>query len=252
MSIRIIVSDIDGCISPEESVAWDLDSFAELARLSRAASAGTSLLPPMTLCTGRPQPYVEALMKILDIRLPVICENGAVIYDLPENLAQYAPNVTPAKIAGLRHLRQFIEEAILPAPEFAGSVLQFGKEAQMSVFSKDPSMFPAMRKQLDAFVSAHSDVKVVISASHFYLNISLAGVDKGSAIRKVLSDLKIGHDEAAGIGDTEGDLPLREAVAFFACPANATPDVKKVADYVSPYPSLRGILDILGRPEMRR
>mgnify|MGYP000547241484 CR=1 FL=1 len=24
----------------------------------------------MTLCTGRPQPYVEALMKVLDIRYP--------------------------------------------------------------------------------------------------------------------------------------------------------------------------------------
>ena len=250
MAIRIILSDIDGCISPEESVAWDLQGFAEFARLSRDASAGITHLPPLTLCTGRPQPYVEALMKILDIRLPVICENGAVIYDLPENRAQYAPNVTPAKITGLRHLRQFIEEAILPA--FPGSVLQFGKEAQLSVFSKDPSIFPAMRRPVDDFIFAHSDVQVVISASHFYLNISLAGVDKGSAIRKVLGDLKIGHDEAAGIGDTEGDLPLRDNVAFFACPANATADVKKVADYVSPYPSLRGILDILARPELRR
>ena len=250
MSIRIIVSDIDGCISPEESVAWDLDGFAEFAKLSRAASAGTSALPPLTLCTGRPQPYVEALMKILDIRLPVICENGAVIYDLPENRAQYAPNVTPAKIAGLRHLRQFIEEAILPA--FPGSVLQFGKEAQLSVFSKNPSVFTAMRGQIDTFIAAHADIQVDTNTSHYYLNISLAGVDKGSAIRKVLADLKIGRDEAAGIGDTEGDLPLRENVAFFACPANATPDVKNVADYVSPYPSLRGMLDILARPELRR
>lgn len=250
MSIRIIVSDIDGCITPEESIAWDLEAFTRFATVCRQASAGESHLPPLTLCTGRPQPYVEALMKILDIRLPVICENGAVIYDLPDNRAEYAPSVTPAKIAGLRHLRQFIEQQLLPA--FPGCLLQFGKEAQMSVFTKNPSVFPEMKRQLDAFVTGHSDIDVVINASHFYLNISLAGVDKGSAIRKVLGELNISHDDAAGIGDTEGDLPLRDAVAFFACPANATAPVKAVADYVSPYPALRGMLDILQRAELRQ
>ena len=57
--------------------------------------------------------------------------------------------------------------------------------------------------------------------------------------------------ETAGIGDTEGDLPLRENVGFFACPANSQDSVKRVADYVSPYPMLEGVLDILTRPEFR-
>ncbi|NLT60679.1 MAG: HAD hydrolase family protein, partial [Candidatus Hydrogenedentes bacterium] len=85
MSVKWIITDLDGCVSPEESVPWALEPFVEFARQSRAASAGESDLAPLTLCTGRPQPYAEVLMKILDIRAPAICENGAVLYSLHDN-----------------------------------------------------------------------------------------------------------------------------------------------------------------------
>src|SRR5512146_3020991 len=40
MPVKWIIADIDGCISPEESVPWDLDLFIQFARLSQAASRG--------------------------------------------------------------------------------------------------------------------------------------------------------------------------------------------------------------------
>ena len=98
------------------------------------AAMGEGELPPMTLCTGRPQPYVEALAKILDIRLPLICESGAVIYTLADNHARYAKGVTAEKVAGLRAVRCFVEDEILP--KYPGTLLQFGKEVQISVYSR--------------------------------------------------------------------------------------------------------------------
>ena len=50
-----------------------------------------------------------------------------------------------------------------------------------------------------------------------------------------------------GIGDTLGDMAIRESVGFFACPSNADPALKKVADYVSPLTEVEGVLDILAR-----
>jgi HAD superfamily hydrolase (TIGR01484 family) len=250
MAVRLIISDVDGCLSPEESVAWDLGRFSELCRLSQQASAGQIALAPMTLCTGRPQPYVEALMKIMDIRFPAICENGAVIYELSSNRAEYAPGVTPEKVTGLRAVRCFIEEQILP--QYPQAVIQFGKEAQLSVFSKEPAIFERMRGQILDFVAKRGGPELVINASHFYLNISLAKLDKGSAIRHVLELANLKKHEVAGIGDTVGDLPLRNEVAFFACPANATPEIKAVADYVSPHANLPGVLDILTQAPLRR
>jgi hydroxymethylpyrimidine pyrophosphatase-like HAD family hydrolase len=249
MSVKWIITDLDGCVSPEESVPWDLALFFEFARLSRAASAGESVLAPLTLCTGRPQPYAEVLMKILDIRAPVICENGAVLYSLDDNWARVGPGVTHEKIHGLRAVRNFIETELLPGhPE---AVLQFGKEAQLSVFSKTPSVLRDMQPRVEAFVRAHGP-ELIINCSHYYLNLSLAGVDKGSTLRALLDELGAQPHEVAGIGDTVGDLPLREAVGFFACPANAQPEIKAVADYVSPEPTIAGLLDILALPQMRR
>ena len=54
------------------------------------------------------------------------------------------------------------------------------------------------------------------------------------------------------IGDLVLRTPLREAVGWFACPANAREKIKAVADYVSPYPLVHGMLDILQRPELQR
>ncbi|MCP4642196.1 MAG: HAD family phosphatase [bacterium] len=250
MPVKWIISDLDGCVNPEESVAWDLEAFARFAAVVREASAGHGTLAPMTICTGRPQPYVEALTKILDVRAPVICENGAVLYTLHDNWSRYGPGVTEEKVLGLRAVRAFVETEILPHhPE---AVLQFGKEAQMSVFSSDPGLFPEMKARIDAFVTEHDGPELVINASPCYLNISLAGVDKGSTLRALLDELGVTGDETAGIGDSEGDLPLRETVGFFACPANASQCIKDAADYVSPHRDINGMLDILARPEMQR
>ncbi|MCL5269377.1 MAG: HAD-IIB family hydrolase [bacterium] len=250
MAVRWIIADVDGCLTPEESIPWDLERFVELARLTRAAAAGRGTLAPVTLCTGRPQPYVEVLMKLLDLRAPCICENGAVFYTLHDNTARYGPGVSEEKILGLRAVRAFIERELLPAhPEL---VMQFGKEAQMSIYSENPVIFAAAQPRIEAFARANGGPELVINRSHYYLNISLAGINKGRALGQLCDELAVGRAELAGIGDTEGDLPLREAVGFFACPANAVAGIKAMADYVSPYPMLEGVLDILKRPEFKR
>jgi len=250
MPARLIISDVDGCLSPEESVPWDLDAFGRFARRAREAARGEGPLPPITLCTGRPQPYCEVLAKLLDIRLPVICENGAVIYTLHDNYARYAPGVREESVEGLRAVVSWLERDVLPREPHA--VLQYGKMAQLSIFSQDPAVLPGIAPRIEDFTARQGGPELVINLSHYYLNVSLAGVDKGSALRAVLEELGLTREEVVGIGDTEGDMPLREAVGFFACPSNAHGVILDAADYVSPYPLLEGVLDILERPAFRR
>lgn len=250
MAIKWIITDIDGCLSPEESVPWDLDAFWAFARLVRAGNAGNGPIPPLTLCTGRPQPYVEVLAKILDIRLPIIAENGAVLYSLHDNWSRFGPGVTPDKIHGLRAIREFIDSAILP--RYPGTLYQFGKEAMLSVYSEDGAVFEAITADIARLVRENGLPEPVIGPTPCYLNISMSGVNKGTTVEALIADMPITRAEAAGMGDSMGDLPLREAVGFFACPANAHPDLKAVADYVSPEADVRGMLDILRRPEFAR
>lgn len=234
MPFSLIVSDVDGCLSPEESVGWDFGALSMLA-----ARDGL----PFTLCTGRPQPYVEALMKVLDIRLPAICESGAVIYRLADNRSVFGPGVTGEKLEELFEIRHFVTSELLP--RYPDAVHQFGKEAQISVFSADPSRIPILAEEVRTFAARFSDDPVEVTASHYYLNVSLRGVTKGSALEAVMEELGVRPDEVAAIGDTEGDLPLREHAAWFGCPANATPEIKARADYISERRDIHGLLDIL-------
>lgn len=249
MGIRWIITDIDGCISPEESIPWDLELFGRFARLCREANAGHGDMAPVTLCTGRPQPYAEVLAKILGIHAPIICENGAVLYRLDDNRSTYGPGVTEDKILGIRAIREYIETVLLPA--YPGLILQFGKEAQISVFTEQPVIFPELQESIEYFVADSGCPPVVISPSYYYLNISMTGVDKGSTLQALFGELGVTREQTAGMGDTEGDLPLRNATGFFACPSNAKAVLKETADYVSPYPDIQGMLDIFARPELR-
>lgn len=241
VTCKLIVSDVDGCLAPEESAAWDLEAFASLASRVRAGNAER----PFTLCTGRPQPYVEVLMKLLDVRVPAICESGAVFYSLHDNRSVYGPGVTDSKLDELVEIRHFITSDLLH--RYPQTVYQFGKEAHLSVFSADPSRIPLLADEVRRFAGRYADDPVEISASHYYLNVSLRGVTKGSALRQLMSELNVSRNEVAAIGDTSGDLPLREEAGFFACPANATPETAAAADYVSPYPDVAGLMDILDR-----
>ena len=243
MSYRWIVSDIDGCLTPETSEAWNWNTFKQLAEFFHKRKRNGSYPVPLILCTGRPQPYVEVWAKIFDLQAPLVCENGAVIYTLKDNVSRFGPGVTPEKIQGLRNLRLFIEKELLPEqPEV---IYQFGKEAQLSLFSQKPELFRGMIDRINDFVKQQGGPKLVIQPSHYYLNVSLDGVNKGEAIKVILSELGSNRDEAVGIGDTLGDIAIREQVAFFACPANAHKEIKEYADYISPYPDILGVLDIL-------
>ncbi|MCA1902626.1 MAG: Cof-type HAD-IIB family hydrolase [Candidatus Hydrogenedens sp.] len=246
MSYRWIVSDIDGCLSPETSEAWNWDTFKQLAEFFHKRRRNSPYPVPLILCTGRPQPYVEVWAKIFDLRAPLVCENGAVIYTLKDNMSRFGPGVTSEKIQGLRNLRLFIEKELLSKqPEV---IYQFGKEAQLSLFSQKPELFNEMIDTIYNFVKQQGGPELVIQPSHYYLNISLAGVNKGKAIKVILNELESNRNEAVGIGDTSGDIAIREQVAFFACPANAHKEIKEYADYISPHPDILGVLDILQQP----
>ncbi|MFW5742414.1 MAG: HAD family hydrolase [Spirochaetota bacterium] len=241
MRYKLIVSDVDGCLAPEESAAWDFQAFSRLAALARGEGREEPL--PLTLCTGRPQPYVEVLLKLLDVRLPAICEGGAVVYALSDNRSTYGPGVTPERLEELYEIRHFISSDLLP--RYGDVIYQFGKEAQISLYAEDPARIPLLADEVRRFSSRFTDDPVEVSATRYYLNVSLRGVDKGSALRMLLADLGVRREDVASVGDTGGDLPLREESAFFGSPANATDEAKAHADYVSPYPDVHGLLDII-------
>ena len=64
--------------------------------------------------------------------------------------------------------------------------------------------------------------------------------DKGQTVRELLARHGLSVEEAAYMGDEPGDLPAMAEVGLSAAPADAVPEVRERADWVSTCPGGRG------------
>lgn len=237
-----IISDIDGCLGPESHAPLDASSLLTLAR-HNARALNNGDVPLLTLCSGRPQPYAEAMCRLLgNSLLPCVCENGVWLYDPRDNAFLRDPSITPAHLDAVREATRWFESDLIPR----GVVIQPGKTASISLWHPDTAFLLSLRELIrERFTRESWPLRV--SNTVAWINCDLAHVNKGTGIDRLLALTGLTPERAAGIGDMPGDLAIRERVSFFACPANADPAVKAASDYVSPFDEIEGVLDIVGR-----
>jgi len=238
--LRLIVCDNDGCLLPEEPEAFDPRRLEPIADYNRAAFASKGRLPPLTIATGRPGPFVELLLRLIQCEtIPAICEHGVITYSLAENEARLDPDVTDHDLGLVRAMRDWLRAA---HPDW---IQELGKEATVSVFvpgggEEVDRRMEAIRRKVDA-----EGWPMNIARTVTYVNATLRHVSKGSALARVLPRLGIDANDVLAIGDTRGDLVLRELCGHFASPANAVEEVKQRSDYVSPHAMTEGVIDIV-------
>ncbi|MFZ4576240.1 MAG: HAD family hydrolase [Phycisphaerales bacterium] len=237
-----VISDIDGCLGPESSGPLDAELLAKVADHNVRAKRDRDR-PLVTLCSGRPLPYAEAICRLIgNDRLPCVCEMGVWVLDLSSHSYHMDPAITPAQLEGVREAQRWIEKDLLPH----GVLVQPGKSASISLWHRDTAYLMSLKPMLiDRFTERGWPLRV--SSTVAWVNCDLAHVSKASGIARLKQMTGLESDRLVGIGDTTGDLAIREHVAFFACPSNAQEELKRHADYISPFPEVRGVLDILDR-----
>jgi 3-deoxy-D-manno-octulosonate 8-phosphate phosphatase (KDO 8-P phosphatase) len=70
--------------------------------------------------------------------------------------------------------------------------------------------------------------------------VHMAARDKTAVLNRILRRRGLRPDQVAFIGDDANDLPIREHVGLFACPADAMHFVRDVADYICQRPGGQG------------
>jgi hydroxymethylpyrimidine pyrophosphatase-like HAD family hydrolase len=241
-----VFCDIDGCLGPESHEPMDARALARLADHNRRA-LDLRDLPVVTLCSGRPQPFVEALCRfIANTSIPCVCENGVWVYD-PRNQGFFRdPAITSDHLAWVRDATIYLERDWIPK----GLVIQPGKAASISLWHPDT---PTLRAALPLLERRFADEgwRFRLSMTVAWINCDLAHVSKGTGINRVLAMTDLDPTRCAGIGDSLSDLAIADRVALFAIPANADPRLKPHAAYVAHAHEIAGvfeILDHLGRP----
>ncbi len=64
--------------------------------------------------------------------------------------------------------------------------------------------------------------------------------DKLPVLKKYMEENGISPDQCLYMGDDLPDLEVMQWVDFSACPSDAVPEIKAIADYISPLPGGRG------------
>ena len=236
----LIISDIAGCLGPESAAPMHAAALAEIAAHNELARARRDR-PVLTVCSGRPQPYAEAMCRFLaNDMAPCICENGVWIYEPRGNLYLRDPAIAAEHLAAVHEATLWLEAELIPK----GIVIQPGKTASISLWHPDTDLLMGQMPRLtDEFAKRAWPFRV--SRTVAWINLDLEHVSKGSGIRRLKERTGLDTPRLAGIGDMPGDLAIREHVAWFACPSNADPAIKAASDYISPLPEVEGVRDIL-------
>jgi len=219
--IEVFACDIDGCLAAAGHAPYDLPALRRMADLN-ALSGVSDDVPALTLVTGRPHGYVDAVTQVLGIELAVSFENGAGL----ATRRPYRAWLSPGVAAGQRELQAF-STMLADEPRM---VLQLGKVASLSVF-------PAVAGyELDELVAdvrqlvAGAGLALTLDPSTDCVNVLIPGVDKGTGFAWLVEELGVAVEAVAGIGDSVGDLAWLAACGLSVAPANAVAEVKAAVD----------------------
>lgn len=239
--IELVICDIDGCLTPEGLELFDRQALETIAQHNaRARRDGDR--PELTLCSGRPQPFVEAMSRLLGIAVPCIAENGVWLYDPSTNAYQMDPAITDSHLDAVGRISAWMRQRYAGS----GAAIQPGKTASVSLYHADHQWLVDRLDDIRAQCQKEG-FPLRVSMSWYYINCDLVHISKATGIGHLLAQRPLTREQLAGIGDTMGDAAIRERVGFFACPANADQRLRALADYISPHAVAHGVVDIIQR-----
>lgn len=235
--INLFVLDIDGCVSyPFKTPDWE--SITEIRNLN-ISSRNSDQIPSLTLCTGRPHPYAEAVAQWLDIKLPFVFESAALYHWEGNRVQTILDGSNGPSLEPIREIKKWLSDAVIP--NYPEMILEFSKMMDAGVVSPDREEINQIYKEIIEHTDRHYP-ELEVHRTEISVNILLAGNNKMTGFELLSKETGIPLREMAYIGDSEGDLlPLRSVNMPFA-PSNAIRRVKKVAEVI-PLETSRAVLE---------
>ena len=259
---RIISPDHREALSKIELVAVDLDgtlldsNHKPAAGTHEAIEAASRRGIRTVIVTGRNRAGLLHVMDQMTLKQPYICSGGGFIAD-PETddvIARFMLSRESAErvveIAREKNAAVFFEADLIiyaeASPEIVKSVgplddLDYvltqdilhdypGPPQKIVIVDDDPHVLSAVEEKI-----VEKAVPVFLSYSApRYLEITQAGVSKGSALIQLARHLQIPPSHVAAIGAENNDLSMFEVAGVAIAMGNATAEVKRAADIIAP------------------
>jgi len=248
--IRLVVLDIDGTLLDDDKRI----PAANLEALRKARQAGVHV----AIASGRMLPTIETVERLLEIDAVVIAYNGGkVVGPREKGRPEIVHQPVPAELA----------ESFIELSRERGYLLNFyyedrlydddGKDRQRfrdiysartgSVYhlvdlesfkGRAPTKMilladPDERDRLIEELAPRYDGVWLSRSDPEYLEITRAGVNKGSALPELARYLGLGLDEVLAVGDADNDIEMLAAAGVGVAVANARDGAKKAANWVT-------------------
>lgn len=225
--IKLFITDLDGCIStPFISPDWSL--LSEIRRLNDQ-HVNDLAVPPLTICSGRPLPYVEAVAQWLNVKHPAVFESAGVC-NIENYEIQFLPVFDEKAQQQVDELKTWLEREIIP--EYPGMILEFSKKMDAGLIHPKKEViddaFPAITEYVTKRYPIFEVHKTEVS-----INIILEDNNKENGILRLCELLDITPREVAYIGDSSGDIPGLKIVGQPYAPDNAVAEVKEHAEVLN-------------------
>jgi HAD superfamily hydrolase (TIGR01484 family) len=236
---ELIITDIEGCVIPGARKDWQLEPLLKLREYNRLSEERAEL-PRMTLCSGRPAQYVEAVGQVIGVHLPMVCENGAVVYDARTGI--HHPLYTDEDRETMVRVRSLMQDSF---EKTGRAYVAEGKAVCVSLIPEKAHQLPQLLEEVKRVLSDEGLRTLVLSRSSVAVDITPPGIDKGKGVNRVLSELRIDWQNVLGIGDGGNDLPFLSRCGRTATPANGLDFVREAVDYVAEGCYGSGLVEIL-------
>jgi Cof subfamily protein (haloacid dehalogenase superfamily) len=250
MNVDLIAIDLDDTLLRADLTISEADKRA----LARARDAGLWLV----LASGRNvhsmRTYAEEL-GLVGSGDYMICSNGAEIIHSASGRLLDERRLDPSlcrEISAAIEARgfpwQIYEEGMIHVSEPNRWALQDSRQTgQPTILVEDREEFfargltkfvvPGEPERVSALVGELSailgDRAIVLTSKPYFLEVLAPGADKGLALVRLASILGLSMARAMAIGDAMNDLGMVRAAGFGCAPANAVPEVKAAARYIS-------------------
>ncbi len=235
----MIVADIDGCLSGGSGAHFDHELIRRLS-WANDASHKEITVPSVTLCTGRPQPYVECLLQVIGGYRPGLCESGSVFFDPQTHSILTHPDFGREEADALSKLRHQVERRLGRATVNA----EPGKVTHITLIIQPPDTPEALYDEAFEIVSEFGEM-FYLEMSRMCIHFLFRNIHKGVGLHWLSEKTGIPLEQMAGIGDAVPDLPFLKRVGFAYAPANAHPEVKAACHGVSALNDVGAAMELL-------
>ncbi|HYZ64289.1 MAG TPA: Cof-type HAD-IIB family hydrolase [Acetobacteraceae bacterium] len=247
MSVRLVVSDVDGTIvRTDKSLAPS--TVAAVARLQEAGV-------PVAIVSARPPRGMRYIQEGLHLGGPLAGFNGGALVGpdgriieqrlVPEPAARTALSLFAARgisawlftsdewlvldpngphVDHERHTVRFTErvvESFEPYMALAGKVVGV---------TDDAPLLAATETELQRLLGDTANAK---RSQTYYLDVTHREANKGNAVRMLAAAQGVSVAEVAVLGDMVNDVPMFEVAGFSVAMGNASDEVKRLASAVT-------------------